>query len=232
MQDNMAKQPSQKIAVPPQNLAKYYWWGFGGAIAVLALIGIVTLVMRNSGGDELPSDFNESELPQLPREIAESDFPPLPPVPGADEEPQKTVQQESGTNSGALAGSMNAAFVRTWRVYSERLFYDEGGGGTTLSASSGTAVTQTLKLKSDGTWAYGDSSGTWKVSAVAADDWKTWGIDPYGPTRKMTLDGWNKGSASGPIEEEAGAVNFVWVLYRVGPPTVSKPGTVHMKFGH
>ncbi len=207
----------------------YYWWGFGGAIAVLAIIGIVYLMMGSRS--DLPSTFDESELPALPGESEEIEFPPLPPVPGSAsvEEVQKSPPSvaESTNSRGA-----DAAFVGTWKVYSQRLFYDEGGGGTALSASSGTATTQTLKLKNDGMYEYGDSKGAWKVSALATEDWKSWGIESFGPSQKITLEGWNKGIASGPIEEESGAVNFVWVLYKTGPPTTSKPGTVHMKFGH
>lgn len=224
----MAKQSSTRALPPSMN---YYWWGFGSTLAVLAIVGVVYL-MLNGGKSDLPSSFDESELPQLPGESGSSSD--VPPLPGSTvvQETQKTPPLGSSSSADGLSGSIDSAFVGTWKVYSERLFYDEGGGGTTLSASTGTATTQKLSLKSDGSWMYGDSAGTWKVSLVAADDWTTWKIDSYGPTRKITLDGWNKGTASGPIEEEAGTVNFMWILYRTGPPTTSKLGTVQMKFGH
>ena len=178
---------------------------------------------------DLPSEFDESELPPLPGEGSES-ITEVPPLPGAEEEKQTQVAPP-GASGGRNSGSTDSVLIGTWRVYSERLFYDDGGGGTTFSASSGTAVTQTLKLNNDGTYTYGDSKGNWKMSSVSDSDWISWGITSYGSTRKITLEGWNKGTASGPLEEESGVVNFVWVLYKVGPPTVSKPGTVHLKFG-
>ncbi len=218
----MAKQQ----LTPPAPSMRIYWWSFGITLAVLVVIGVVYLMLSSS---DLPSNFDESELPQLPGESGfSSDVPPLPRS-AIEQETQKTPPSGSDSLGG---GSADTAFSGSWKVYSQRLFYDEGGGGTTLSASSGTATTQTLSLKNDGSWTYGDSTGTWKVSAINTDDWTAWKIDSYGPTRKIVLQGWNKGTASGPVEEEAGTVNFVWVLYRTGPPTVSKPGTVNMKFGH
>ncbi|MEW6455813.1 MAG: hypothetical protein AB1410_03745 [Acidobacteriota bacterium] len=122
-------------------------------------------------------------------------------------------------------------FVGRWRVYSERLVYDEGGAGPWLTASKRNAVTRKLELKADGTWSFGSSQGKWRISPISASDWEKWKIPSYGPTRKIILEGWNKNTASGAVEEGDSGVNFIWVLYRVGPPTVSRPGTVHMKFG-
>lgn len=140
--------------------------------------------------------------------------PPAPPAPGG-----TTPPVAPGGNAGGLAGG--------WRVYSSRLFYDSGGGGTL-----GGQVYQSLELTSGGGWAYGSSSGSWSVVSIDAADWSRWGIGAYGPTRKIVLEGWNGTTADGPLEEEGGTVNFLWVLYRTGPPTASAPGTVHMKFGH
>ncbi len=114
----------------------------------------------------------------------------------------------------------------SWRVLSSRLFYDAGGGG-----ALNRGVGHTLDLTKDGGWSYGSSSGTFKVQPVSPDDWKLWDVTSYGPKQKVVLAGWNGGEASGPIEESAGGVDFVWVIYRVGPPTVTAPGLVHMKFG-
>ena len=218
----------QSVAIGQQNITKYYWWGFGITLAVVVAIGLGVLIFGGSKNSDMPSQFDESELPQLPEESAGVNVPPL-----LDSTPAEQRQTTSPTeNIGAVSGSVPSEFVRTWKVYSQRLFYDEGGGGTALSASSGTATTQTLSLKSDGSWTYGDSSGKWSVSAITDVDWTAWKINSYGPSRKITLDGWNKASASGPVEEDAGTVNFVWALYRTGPPTTSKPGTVQIKFGH
>ena len=207
---------------PEQSMTRYYWWGFGGALAVLVIIGIIYFLVSNTG--KLPSNFDESELPALPNEDGEPTFETF-------DESSAVSAPETGTATPSTLPESLTAFVGSWRLYSERLFYDEGGGGSTLSASSGSASTQKLMLKADGTYSFGDSGGSWSVEPPTADDWKMWGIESYGPTRKMTLEGWNKDTASGPIEEESGTVSFIWVLYRVEPPTVSKLGTVHMKFG-
>ncbi|MBI4475198.1 MAG: IPT/TIG domain-containing protein, partial [Acidobacteria bacterium] len=138
----------------------------------------------------------------------------------------RTAQPSTGGSgtSGQSSGATSPDVAGVWRVYSARLFYDQGGGGSVTSGGS------TLDIRSDGTWSYGSSSGTWSVSAITSEDWQRWSISPYGPSRKLVLSGWNNGTADGPIEE-TDRVNFLWVLYRVGPPTVSAPGTVHMKFG-
>lgn len=187
-----------------------YWWG--------------------TRATDIPSDFNENELPALPLDEGTSAPAQQEKLPVLDE--SSTIKEKETAGSAPATANSPKEFAGNWRAYSERLFYDKGGGGATLSASSGTASTQTLSLKNDGTWSYGTSKGTWSISAITADDWKSWGIESYGPARKIFLQGWNKGTASGPVEESAGNVDFIWVLYRVGPPTVQNPGTVHMKFGH
>ena len=149
----MAKQSSTQAPAPNM---KYYWWGFGGTLTVLALIGVVYLMIGGGKGD-LPSSFDESELPTLPGEtssgqVAASEAPVLP-----DGAKEQSVSGGTGSSSGSI-GDVGSALVGTWKVYSQRLFYDEGGGGTVLSASSGSATTQTLSLKDDGKWTYGDSS--------------------------------------------------------------------------
>lgn len=212
----MVKQESMKI----------YWWSFGITIGVLAITGILYLMF--AGGNAIPSTFDESELPSLPAENEEVqgqiEFPGL---------PIDTNEQEVEEGGNIAAGtSTEEEFVGAWKLYSERLFYDEGGGGSTLSASSGTASTQKLFFNADGSWEYGSSKGKWIVADILPEDWIAWKIDSFESTRKIILDGWNKGSASGPIEESGGNVDFVWVLYRTEPPTTSKPGTVNMKFGH
>ena len=199
-----------------------------GAYIIAGVIIIALLVLGYWWGTrttDVPSDFDESELPALPFDEGETVREEKLPV--LDESPSVKEKEVTPAESSATK-----EFAGSWSVYSERLFYDRGGGGATLSASSGTASTRTLSLKSDGSWEYGTSKGTWSVGAITAEDWKTWGIESYGPTRKVILAGWNKGTASGPVEESAGRIDFIWVLYRVEPPTVQNPGTVHMKFGH
>jgi hypothetical protein len=114
----------------------------------------------------------------------------------------------------------------SWRAYSERLFYDRGGAGTTI-----TAVSTRLEILPNGTWTFGSANGKWRIAPIAGSDWKRWGTKPYGPTRRAVFEGWHDGTADGPIEEEPGRVNFVWVIYHADPPVVRAPGTVQMKFG-
>ncbi len=118
-------------------------------------------------------------------------------------------------------------FVGSWRIFSERIFYDIGGAG-----SAAVPVTRNLELLKDGTWKFGDSQGTWTLTEITNEDWSRWGINSYGPTRKIILDKWNKATADGPIEETKDYVDFIWAIYHVEPPLVQNAGTIWMKFGH
>ncbi|MBI5226284.1 hypothetical protein HY994_03525 [Candidatus Micrarchaeota archaeon] len=122
--------------------------------------------------------------------------------------------------------SMEPEIVRKWRVYSQSIYYDDGG-----SNFLETPATTLLQLNADQTWSFGSSSGTWSIQPIAETDWQKWGVSSYGPTRKLVLNGWNGGTNDGPIEESGSRVDFMWVIYRVVPPTVSAPGQVQMKFG-
>ena len=119
------------------------------------------------------------------------------------------------------------AFVGRWRIFSERIFYDVGGAGP-----AAVPVTRNLELLKDGTWKFGDSKGKWTVTEITVADWTRWEINSYGPTRKITMDGWNKATADGPVEEEKSQIDFIWVIYHVEPPLVQNAGTIWMKFGH
>jgi predicted small lipoprotein YifL len=116
--------------------------------------------------------------------------------------------------------------VGSWRFYSESLYYDAGGGGVMDSSE---VVGTDLVLYEDGSWEFGSSSGWWSVAAIDGSEWDRWLVSPYGPTRKILLQGWNGGTGDGPLDEETGYVDFVWVIYHVDSPD---PGTVYIKFGH
>ena len=118
-------------------------------------------------------------------------------------------------------------FVVNWRILSERIFYDIGGAGATA-----VPVTRNVELRSDASWSFGDSTGTWMIQNIADDDWVRWGVDSYGPTRKMILEEWHDGRADGPIEERDGVIDFFWIIYHVDPPLVENAGTVWLKLGH
>jgi hypothetical protein len=116
--------------------------------------------------------------------------------------------------------------VASRRVLSARVFYDESGG-----RDMSTTITTHLDLSPSGAWSFGSASGNWTVSDITADDWSRWGIEPYGPTHKIVLDGSSRGVGDGPIEASEGGVDYIWVIYHEGPPTIQAPGTIWMKFG-
>lgn len=118
-------------------------------------------------------------------------------------------------------GQDRQPFLSTWRIYTEAIFFDAGGNNFI------SPVTTQLELKGDGIWQFGSSSGRWRVAPIETGDWRRWETEPYGPTRKMTLDGWNRSTAEGPVEESTRSVDFFWVIYRVALP---QPATIQIKF--
>jgi len=126
----------------------------------------------------------------------------------------------------AVESSMEPQIVRKWRVYSESIFYDEGG-----SNFLETPATTLLDIRTDQTWSFGSSSGTWSIQPIENADWQKWGVNAYGPKRKLVLNGWNGGTNDGPIEQSGDRVDFMWVIYRAEPPTVQSAGQIQMKFG-
>jgi hypothetical protein len=135
----------------------------------------------------------------------------------------------SGDPGGGAGPPQSAApleFTGSWRVYSETLFFDAGGSG---GSDSGASTTRELDLNEDGRWEFGSSNGAWHVTTIDPADWSRWGVEEYGPQRKIVLEGWAGDVADGPIEESDAGVDFLWVIYRVDEPG---PGVVQMKFGH
>ena len=110
-----------------------------------------------------------------------------------------------------------------WMAYSKSVYYDDGE--FKFAEPKGL-----LYVNDDGTWEFGNLNGKWEVSAITEDDWKIWDVSPYGHKKKITLYGWNGDIASGPIEGEA-TPQFIWVIYRSGPPFEDAPSQVQMKFG-
>lgn len=130
-----------------------------------------------------------------------------------------TTSNTSGATDKSLTGD--------WRVISAVLYYDNGKNTKDVKI---TLPTRRLTVGEDGKWQFGSSNGAWTVSAIEDADWKGWGIEAYGPTRKIVLNGWSGDTSKGPIEESTGPVDFFWVIYRYTSDT-SGPGTVWMKFG-
>ena len=159
------------------------------------------------------------------RPIATEDSAPDAPEPTPDptEAPAASEIDQGGPGQGTDA---DPAFVDSWRAYSEYIYYDAGGSGGSDASASGTTR---LDLYADGSWQFGSSSGYWSIEPIAPSDWDRWGVSGYGPERKVVLQGWNGGAEGGPIEESAGYVDFVWVIYHVESPD---PGLIYIKFGH
>lgn len=137
--------------------------------------------------------------------------------------PIPALQQPQPAVTGSPASDDNV--VGRWRAYSEAIYYDAGS-----SNYLDTASTRQLYINADGTWEFGTSGGTWRTEAITDADWVKWDTSPYGPERKMVLDGWNDGIGDGPIEEGASRVDFIWIIYR--SEASLGPGQVQIKFGH
>ncbi len=129
--------------------------------------------------------------------------------------------------TGNTSGTADKALTGDWRVISAVLYYDNGRNTKDVKI---TLPTRRLTVGADGKWQFGSSSGTWTIGTIEDADLVGWGIKAYGPTRKITLNGWSGDTCKGPIEESTGPVDFFWVIYRYTSDT-SGPGTVWMKFG-
>lgn len=215
------------------------------AFLVLVIAGILLVGCIQQPGSQQPGaqtqkqvekqQVNDDQLPAIPKD--EDEQPPAPPndevttintVKSASNDDNNIPSIPSDQSNSETASTSNPKeFVGLWRAFSSRLFYDNGGGGA-LGSGSGAP----LEINADGTWQFSTSAGKWHVEDIAESDWKKWGSESYGPTRKMVLDGWNKDVADGSVEELNGRVDFFWVIYRVGPPTVGAPGQVQVKYGH
>ncbi|MBI4170245.1 MAG: DcrB-related protein [Candidatus Aenigmarchaeota archaeon] len=136
------------------------------------------------------------------------------------------LQQQTQPQQKTIT-TANTELVGGWRAYSEVIYYDSGS-----SNYLDTASTRVLELRSDGTWEFGSSKGTWKVEPITDTDWERWATPSYGPTKKIILNGWNNDIGDGPIESSETRVDFFWIIYRAEPPTVSQSGQVQIKFGH
>lgn len=143
------------------------------------------------------------------------------------QQPAKAPPTPVPTSAPAVNPALKE-FAGDWRILSERLYYDIGGG--TPWSQGGTS--QDLHLSADGAWRFGGSTGRWEIQPITANDWTTWRVKPYGPKQKIVVHGWNQSDATGPIEESGQEISFVWIIYHVTPPTVKAPGLVYIKFGH
>jgi hypothetical protein len=112
--------------------------------------------------------------------------------------------------STAAAETSAQELAGMWRAYSARIYYDEGGGGSTGG------FTVPLELTADGQWHFGKSHGTFKVSQITDDDWARWGVNSYGPTRKVTFNDWSSSTADGHMDIWNVNRDLVRVTHRAG----------------
>lgn len=127
--------------------------------------------------------------------------------------------------TGQAAQPGGCGLAGAFREYSAYIGYKAGGGG------AGPTSTRQLVLSGD-EWRFGSSSGTFRTAPITAADWHRWGTNPYGPTTKIVLSGWNGGTADGEVEAEGSAVDFFWVIYDVPKSRFNPAATVKLKFGH
>lgn len=127
--------------------------------------------------------------------------------------------------SNADAKSLDNSIAGTWRVMSMRTDYKSGFSETIVRTN-----TMRVSINPDHTWKFSSSSGTWKIADIKSSDWKEWGINSYGPTKKIILNNWNKKSGSGPIEISNGNVDAIWIIYQYISSTKG-PGIEQMKVG-
>ncbi len=132
---------------------------------------------------------------------------------------------EEMVRSFTLVESSTPELLGKWQVYAETVFYDTGERSWPDAPGK-----DLLELKANHTWNFGSATGTWAVQDLTDTDGARWATNLPGATRKLILYGWNEDLADGPLEEANGRVDSLWLLYRAGPPKLSRPGQVQMKF--
>lgn len=135
-----------------------------------------------------------------------------------DQTTNMSKQKPNGTSDESRTAPRSPKFVGAWRVFSDSIYYPDGG------FSYRTTPDSLLAIHEDGTWSFATFSGTWRTENISADDWAAWGVNPYGPIRKIILDGL-PGSMGAPIEEDLAAIRFLWAIYD------EPEGRVWQKFG-
>ena len=91
-------------------------------------------------------------------------------------------------------------------------------------------MTTIMEIKADKTWTFGTLKGTWKALPIEDSDWTKWNVNPYGPRKKIVLDKFGDGEASGPIEVHQGQVSFFWLMYKITNSETGQQSPVQKKF--
>ncbi len=199
---------SQSQQIPAWIKTNAKWWAQGQisdddfvkGIQYLVSNGIINM---NPGNQQNQGQQSQQQTPQQPQ--------------------QQTQSQSTQSTPTPSAGG--------WQVLQESICYQKGG------CNVGTNAYDTLNINADGSWSFGSSSGKWSVSQTTGDDANKWGYGLADPSQattkfpyKITLDGWDGGSASGPLELSSdGKVNFIWVIYPYDQSNIG-PALIVMKF--
>lgn len=182
-------------------------------VLVIAFL-VISCVSKIPSGKE-PFDYASSDktLPDKIKPLQKIDIKPVekpkPFEPLFQNEPEETKRH---------------SVIGEWMTYSKGVYYDNGDFRYPQTPN------EILLIDEDNTWTFGKYNGKWELSPITDADWKLWGINQYFPKNKITLYGWNDDIASGPVEGGATA-QFIWVIYRVGPPIEEAAAQVQMKFG-
>ncbi|MBI5222873.1 hypothetical protein HY990_00470 [Candidatus Micrarchaeota archaeon] len=114
--------------------------------------------------------------------------------------------------------------VGSWRIYPATTNYKGEVDYSKLSSRK-------LEIKEDGNWQFGSSSGSWKIETISSQDWERWETEPYEPTKRLVLNGWDGKTVDGPIEGEEGRPDFIWLIYEV-KDSQGQERQLQLKFGH
>ncbi|MBI4918962.1 hypothetical protein HY837_03465 [archaeon] len=191
-------------------------------ILFVALVGVAVIFASSSAKINISgkASFIESILNWIkPVTENQEKFTELP------KEDLKREEKDIIPEEPAAKKEIDLSVVGTWRPYTQGIVYDAGASNDIKKLS-----TRRLTISEDGSWEFG-STGTWEVKQIEENDWNKWAMDPFGPTKKIVLTGWNNDIGEGPIEEGSAGVDFVWVIYHSDKLSLG-PATIQIKFGH
>jgi hypothetical protein len=176
---------------------------------------------------ELPVVANTTPT-RAPESVAPASAPTEPSHASPEDRRLPTASEALKTNQ-ALKAIFTKQLAGSWAVDYSRTFYDDGVIETRQEPS------RSLRIAPNGAWIFGRNTGSWRVEQITPSDRTDWGLSPFGTTHKIVLYGWYSGVVSGPVKidpKRPGKVDSFWLIYRIKPPMVKKPGQVRTKFGN
>ncbi|MBI5389442.1 hypothetical protein HZB01_03620 [Candidatus Woesearchaeota archaeon] len=127
-------------------------------------------------------------------------------------------------NATTPKGPIDPTLVGKWKPYSESIYYKNGDFEFAQTSNA------ELTLHRDGTWIFGNRTGTWQVLPITEEDWTVWGIHNDNFKTKLVLYNWEGNYATGPIEETSWGAKYLWAVYNVDPPALRESAQVWQKF--